>query len=360
MTAEKPSVYTIHDAWLLSGHCVHSMGCDKWRYGCGTCANLDVDFPMQKDNAAFMWEMKKSTLEKANIDIVVASDYMMELVRQSPITNNIKHIHKIPFGVDTELFSPAADKEALHQKLKIQKGNFVISFRMDSQYTFKGISCIIEALRRLDPSKPVTLLTVGSKGGLNQFKSRYQVIDYEWVTESNLMADIYKASDLFLMPSTAEAFGMMAIEAMACGIPVLVCDGTALPNVTFAPECGINIPQNDSEMMCRVIERMICSPCECETRGTLGRKLALENYRFEDYIERHLELYEEVHTRRYSKENDTKQVNIRFDTYDKIAHKIQIMPDPDLEHLHLMVLDRKIKSLGVIRNKNKKTYKKAN
>ncbi|AFM02106.1 glycosyltransferase [Desulfitobacterium dehalogenans ATCC 51507] len=301
ITAKKPSVLTVHDAWLLSGHCIYSMGCDKWLTGCGGCEKLDINFSMENDNTALMWKLKKLTMEKADLDIVVASDYMLDLVKRSPITRHFKHIHKIPFGINTDLFSPVDNKENLQKMFGVKKDHFVISFREDTS-PYKGLECIKKALRRLKPQKPITLLTVGNKNLLAEFKSQYQIIEYGWLKDDSLMAQIYKASDLFLMPSEAEAFGMMAIEAMASGIPIVVCDGTSLPGVAFAPECGISIPQGDSDALCRNIERLIASPQECEERGMLGRKLALEYYRFEDYVERHLNLYEEILERKSMKQ----------------------------------------------------------
>ena len=149
-------------------------------------------------------------------------------------------------------------------------------------------------LDQLRVKEPVTLLAVGNPGMLSAYERRFQVIDLSWVTDNSLMADIYCASDIFLMPSTAEAFGLMAIEAMAAGRPVVVCEGTSLPGVTFAPECGVVVPQDDSEALCRAVTRLIGHPEERRARGEAGRRLAQENYQFDDYVNRHLAVYEDM------------------------------------------------------------------
>lgn len=297
ITKKKPSVLTIHDPWLLTGHCIHPLKCKKWQYGCGFCENLDINFSMREDRTALQWQIKRDVFARTNIDLVVASEWMLDLVRQSPIMSTIENVHLIPFGINVNLFSAARDKHLIRQKLRIPDQNFTLCFRADPS-PFKGLSTIFQMLDILKPSKPVTLLAVGNPGELEKFKHKYQVIDIPWITDNEYMADIYCASDIFIMPSIADSFGLMAIEAMASSRPVLVCEGTALPNITFAPECGIVIPQNDYKAMADAICRIMEHPEEQEKRGKMGRNLAEKYYRFEDYLERHLNLYEEILSRK--------------------------------------------------------------
>lgn len=297
ITGRKPSVLTIHDPWIFTGHCIYPLECDRWISGCGNCGQMGLNFPMKDDRTALQWSVKRDIFSHLTMDIVVASPYMLDLVRSSPITAHMEHVHLIPFGIDTELFSPGNDRNAIRGRLGIPEQNFVLFFRADPS-PYKGFDCIKQMLDRLAPERPVTLLAVGNQGMLNEYENRYQVVDFGWITDNKFLSELYRASDLFLMPSTAEAFGLMAIEAMASGIPILVCEGTSLPGVAFAPDCGIAIPQNDSAAMCRAVERLISDPGECRKRGELGRRLAVEHYRFDSYIDHHIRLYEEIISRR--------------------------------------------------------------
>lgn len=293
ITAKKPSVLTIHDPWLFTGHCIYPLECSRWERGCGQCPHLDVNFPMREDRTALQWAVKREVLSRSKLDLIVASAYMLELVRRSPITREIEQVHLIPFGIDTTLFSAERDRREVRRRLSIPEENIVLSFRADPS-RFKGFDCIKRMLDQLRVKEPVTLLAVGNPGMLSAYERRFQVIDLSWVTDNSLMADIYCASDIFLMPSTAEAFGLMAIEAMAAGRPVVVCEGTSLPGVTFAPECGVVVPQDDSEALCRAVTRLIGHPEERRARGEAGRRLAQENYQFDDYVNRHLAVYEDM------------------------------------------------------------------
>ncbi|XOK60438.1 glycosyltransferase [Paenibacillus elgii] len=296
MVSAKPSVWTLHDPWVFTGHCIYPMECEKWRTGCHTCPHLDTTFPMQEDKAFQIWNIKKNVFPKLDVDIVVASKYMMNLVKQSPLMESFERVHLIPFGLRLQNFMTSSKNES-RKEFGIPEDHFVITFRADKS-KFKGLPYILEMLERLKPSKPVTLLTVGQKGLLNKFKTKYNIIDLDWVTDDNLMANIYAACDVFLMPSTAEAFGLMAIETMASSRPIVVFDGTSLADVTFAPQCGVLVKQGDSNGLCEAVERLMNNPEECERRGALGRKLAEEHYSYDKYFNKLLKLYDDVITRR--------------------------------------------------------------
>ncbi|MCL2424826.1 MAG: glycosyltransferase [Oscillospiraceae bacterium] len=296
LTSAKPTVFTIHDPWIFSGHCIYSLGCNKWRYGCGDCPDLDLHFPMLYDNTEFMWKVKKKIFSTIDIDIVVASKYMLNMIQQSPITKHFRNVHHIPFGIDVDLFSSnRRSREAIRHKLDIPQDHFVMFCRAETS-PYKGFNIVNEMLDILTPTAPLTLVTVGEDTLLEKrHLDIYNVKQFGRVTDDSLMADLYCACDVFLMTSQAEAFGLMAIETMASSRPLVVMDGTSLPDVTFAPECGICISrENPVNELKSTIERLMQSPDECRTRGEKGRELAERHYRFEDYVNRHVELYKEI------------------------------------------------------------------
>jgi glycosyltransferase involved in cell wall biosynthesis len=119
-------------------------------------------------------------------------------------------------------------------------------------------------------------------------------VKFEWIDDEDLLLDAYAASDFFVMPSTAEAFGMMAIEAMACARPVIVYDGTSLPEVTAAPHIGLSVRNGDVAGLAAAIERLINAPEECERRGIDGRRYAERHYDGRLHTKRLVALYHQV------------------------------------------------------------------
>jgi glycosyltransferase involved in cell wall biosynthesis len=289
----KPTVWTFHDPWAMTGHCIHPVECDGWKAGCNPCPYLNRHVALNEDNASSIWNIKMDIYKRLDIDIVVASQWMYDMVKKSPLTKHFKRVHLIPFGIDLDLFKRRKNREEIRKKLKIKKDSFVIMFRQDGQ-EWKGLKYIKEMLSNLKSKKPVTILAVGGTGLLEEEKKKYQVIEYEWVNNNDLMVDLYSAADLFLMPSVAEAFGLMAIESMACNLPVIVFEGTSLPSVTFSPKCGIALKKGDTETFVKTVERLISDPKECKERGVLGRKLVEEHYQIERYHNQLIGLYEEI------------------------------------------------------------------
>src|ERR1035437_5121473 len=66
----KPSVWTFHDPWPLTGHCVHPMECEGWLSGCEPCPFLDRLFPLAHDKADQMWRAKKRLFSEIDLDVV--------------------------------------------------------------------------------------------------------------------------------------------------------------------------------------------------------------------------------------------------------------------------------------------------
>jgi glycosyltransferase involved in cell wall biosynthesis len=291
----KPTVWTLHDPWAITGHCVHPYDCARWEYGCGGCPYLETIFAMKKDRTHLMWTIKKYLYHASKIDIIVASKFMYDMAKRSPLLSKFR-IHQIPFGLDLEIFRPA-DSEYAKRKLGIIPGSLVICFR-STNFEFKGLKYIKECLHKLHTDRPVCLLTFNETGQIEELRDKYQIIEMGWVGDNKALAEVYNAADIFLMPSTQEAFGMTAMEAMACGKPVIVFDGTALPETVFAPEGGVAVPQGDVEALLFELEQLINNS---EKRLQLGRnalELARRNYNFNDHADKVLELYKEVIVRR--------------------------------------------------------------
>ncbi len=75
LSRQVPVVLTLHDAWLLSGHCAHSFDCERWKIGCGSCPDLTIPPPIRRDGSAFNWLRKREIFLKSQV--YVASPFPM-------------------------------------------------------------------------------------------------------------------------------------------------------------------------------------------------------------------------------------------------------------------------------------------
>ncbi len=286
MAKIKPTIISFHDPWFLTGRCVHPMQCDKWKNGCKNCNNLKSIFDLEEDNCQELWKLK-SEISKTDIDIIVHSDFMYEMVKENPYTKNLR-VHNIPLGIDVSKYNFKLSKEEAKKKLNIFPDDIVIFFR--EQKELKGTDYIVSALKKLKNKSNITLLTCSQKGHLKDIEDDFNIIELGVLEEKDVLL-CYNAADLFLMPSLAESFGMMAVEAMAAGIPTIVFDNSALPSTTGAPEVGILVNNLDSDDLCEKIEYYLENPKERLKRGKSSKAYVTSKYNLNDYYKKIKEVY---------------------------------------------------------------------
>ena len=293
MSRQKRIVWTLHDPWLLSGHCVYSLDCDRWLSGCGKCPDLTLSFPIKRDTTALMWKLKHWIMHHSQITLVVASQWMYHRVQQSPILSHLP-CHIIPLGLDINIFQPRP-KQKSRDRFNIPPDAQVLSFRYQGGTdSFKGWQWLEKALIELEIDKPTYLISFDHKGGMENLKDKYKIIELGWVQDQDLICDAMNATDIFLMPSIAEAFGMMAVEAMACGTPVIVFENTAVCDVVQAPKAGIAVPYKNSQSLKNAIADLLADTERQKQLSQAALELVKTEYDTQLYIKRHISLYESI------------------------------------------------------------------
>lgn len=301
LTNCKKSVWTIHDPWLVTGHCIYPLECENWKEGCYECKNLnDTTFRLKFDKANELWRIKRNALKNVNIDLVVGSDFMLKYLKNSPITKHMDKIHKIPFGIDLDKID-FQEKSIAKKEFNIPENNIVIGFRNESN-SIKGVKYICEALMSLESSENVILITVGNEKVPIDLKEKFKILELGWQNDEKVMNKFYNATDIFLMPSLAETFGLMAIEAMVHECNVIVFKDTVLEEITFSNKCGIAVKYKSSYELANKIQELIYNKDERIYRGKLGKEIVSKYYKYSDYIDKHIKLYENIFER--NKENE--------------------------------------------------------
>jgi glycosyltransferase involved in cell wall biosynthesis len=287
----KPTVWTLHDPWAITGHCIYPRDCEKWLKICENCPDLNTHFPMIKDNTKKMWRLKKLIYRISRFEIVVASNWMLKNVERSPLFKN-KKAHYIPHGINSKIFYPKIGSLS-KAELGIDD-NFTILFRANKS-EFKGFSFIKDALIKYSKQneQKINVLTVEQSGLLDDLKGYFNIIEFGWVHDQNLMNLLFNAADVFLMPSTAEAFGLMAVEAMSCAKPVVVFKGTALPEIVNAPECGIAVDISSDALYEKIIFLM-GNETYRKNIGSRALEFAQKNYNYDLHYNRIKNLYNEI------------------------------------------------------------------
>ena len=86
------------------------------------------------------------------------------------------------------------------------------------------------------------------------------------------LAAEYRGADVFCLPSLQEGFGIVFLEAMAAGLPVVGCRAAAIPEVVPDGECGILVPPGDVNALASALERLLGDETERRRLGAAGRR----------------------------------------------------------------------------------------
>ena len=161
---------------------------------------------------------------------------------------------ELPFGVDLKKFKPRERPEALLRRHQLLSDLPIVLFvgGMDAAHYFKGVQVLLTALKFLkENNTPAQCLLVG-EGELRQdfetqakFFGLDKLVKFVGKVSDEELPYYYNLADLFVLPSTnqGEAFGMVLLEAMASGVPVVATD---LPGVrTGAQDAGMVVKPND-------------------------------------------------------------------------------------------------------------------
>ena len=232
-------------------------------------------------------KLKKTTvcLINHNVDRVVAvSDAVRDaLIRSGVASEKIEVIHN---SITLELFnSPSIDRQAIRKELGIP-GDAVVVGSVGKLHEGKGVFDLLGAFHRLSEKYPrLNLLFVGDgpeKSALEQETKKSALSGR--VIFTGVRRDVekmYAAMDIFVLASTCdEAFGMVLIEAMAAGRPVIGTTVGGIPEIVEDGVSGILVPPHEPDALAHAISRYIDDP-EFSTKVS-GEATRLVESRFSD------------------------------------------------------------------------------
>ena len=213
-------VWTLHDCWAFTGQCPYftMAKCKKWKTGCYDCPQYRKYPSSYVDQTKIMWKLKKKWFNGvSDMVIVTPSEWLKNLVKQSFLKDYpVKVIHN---GIDPAVFKPTPSD--FRKKYGIGGGDFVILGAAYGWSDRKGFDIFIELAERLD--KKYRICLVGTDDAADRVIPD-NVISIHVTSDQHELAGIYSAADVFVNPTREEVFGMVNVEALACGTPVITFD----------------------------------------------------------------------------------------------------------------------------------------
>ncbi|MDQ3701976.1 MAG: glycosyltransferase family 4 protein, partial [Chloroflexota bacterium] len=194
---------------------------------------------------------------------------------------------ELPNGVDVERFAPTVSGVEVRRRWGIPEQDVLVLFvgSLDRAHYFKGLRVLLAAMKHMGAAAP-RLLVVGD-GDLRAAHERHrtQLSLSERVHFAGRVADddlprYYAAADLVVLPSVTrgEAFGVVLLEAMASGTPVVASDLPGVRAVVQATGGGLLVPPRDTAALAAAIADLAGDPVRRAALGRAGRAAVEANY----------------------------------------------------------------------------------
>lgn len=285
-----PVVWTQHDCWAYTGHCpFYSMiDCNKWKTGCHACPQSH-EYPKSWffDGSRRNYKHKKKLFcSLQNVHIVAVSGWMKNELTNSFLSKYpIKLIYN---GIDTSIFRPHQDK-IVEVRRKYGLGDKKLLIGVAAIWEpRKGIEDYIKLNKILSNDYQIVLVGISEKIK-KHIPEKIKVIGRTESMEE--LALLYCTSTVSLNLSLEESFGKTTAEALACGIPCIVYDCTASPELVDE-KTGIVVESGDVMGVWNAIKEI--SSWDLEKTSELCRDRACNLFSKDKNYKQYINLYKDI------------------------------------------------------------------
>jgi glycosyltransferase involved in cell wall biosynthesis len=311
LSHQVPTLVTLHDAWLLSGHCAHSFSCERWRIGCGECPDLTIYPDIRRDATAYNWERKQQIYQKSRFYVATPCQWLMEKVEKSMLATAVAEARVIPNGVDLSLFQPT-DRKRVRAELALPKDAKILLFAANGIQgnIWKDYQTMRESIPRVASrvsAHPLLFIALGEEARVERLgQAEIRCVPYQRDPET--VARYYQAADLYLHASKADTFPNTILEALACGTPVVATavggipeqvkglriENNAINRHTVDEATGFLISPQDAEELGARVEQLLGDESLRHQLSRNAVKDARERFDAEQQANAYLDWYEEI------------------------------------------------------------------
>jgi len=302
--------FTLHDAWLLGGHCTHSFNCERWQTGCGKCPDLTIPQAIRYDNTFSNLKRKVSMLSDCGLNIITPSKWLMDKVNNSLLSRIVKRKKVIPNGVDLDIYHPG-DKDAMKRELGLPLDRKIVLFvsKDIKRNIYRDYETIKRAANNLKGFSDEKVIFV-ALGDMSECSDEEMVKFVPFNNKDNIVAKYYQASDIYLHASKADTFPNSVIEALASSLPVVATgvggireqiNGLSLfendhSGNVFTPDeaTGVLLPAFDDHSMAFILKRLLEDDEILRKMSNNAVQNARSKYDLDVQIIKYITFYKEV------------------------------------------------------------------
>ena len=291
LSSRAPIVLTLHDCWLLGGHCAHSFDCERWRNGCGDCPDVNIPRAVRRDATAANWEDRRAVFSKFQYRVSAPCRWLIDKAKASLLAGNMLESRVIPNGVDLRTFHPGVKVEA-RRRLGLDPGaKIVLHVGVYARTSWwRDYGMLEDALA--EPDQDITLLCVGEAGEPRQ-RGRLNVRFVPPVSDRARMADLFRAADIYAHPARQDTFPTTVLEALACGTPVVATAVGGIPEQVDEGRTGYLVPPGDVALMREKLTRLLGDEALLERMAARAAQEASERFDAVKQAKAYLEWFRE-------------------------------------------------------------------
>ena len=291
-----PFLITMHDNWLLTGHCACFFDCKRWTTGCGRCPDLNIYPAIKRDATAFNWNRKRKIYAKSKLYIAAPSQWMIDCLDKSMLYPYVRKAKVVPNGIDILKFKPQ-NKMQLRRELDLPQNAYIFTFVANNptKNPFKDYDTLLRSLYFLNKKtrKKVLYLAVGMTEQ-DDLDKDVAIKAIPYIKDQAELAKYYSLSDVYLHAAKAENFPLTILEALSCGIPVITTAVGGIPEIIENGKNGFLVAKGDAKDMAEKALKLIMNKELYKKCSLQARKDASEKYSLEKMSRAYLDYYDEI------------------------------------------------------------------
>ncbi|MBS0156914.1 MAG: glycosyltransferase [Nitrospira sp.] len=297
LSREIPTVMTLHDTWMLSGHCAYTLGCDRWKTGCGHCPDLSIYPAIARDATAANWKRKRDIYTESRVYVATPSRWLMRQVEQSILAPAVVEGRVIPNGVDSTVYKPGSRRQA-REALGLSQQDMMLLFVANAARSnvFKDYRTIEQCARQVTAqysNSRITVIVLGDQGDPILYKNGgIQFVPFQ--RDKRITAQYYQATDVYVHAAKSDTFPNTVLEALACGRPVVATAIDGIPEQIEEGRSGFLVSAGDADAMTgRVIQLLSNEPLRT-SMGTTAAAIASRSFGIHRQVQSYLGWYEQI------------------------------------------------------------------
>jgi len=295
LSRQTPVILTLHDAWLLSGHCAHSLGCERWKTGCGRCPDLAIYPAIRRDGTAFNWRRKQAIFARSRLYVSTPSWWLMQKVEKSMLAPAVVEARVIPNGIDLAVFQPR-DKQTVRFELELPQDAAVLLFsannvRQNMWKDYQTIRAAIDLVSQQWHGQKVLFIALG-EGAAVERSGRVELRFVPYQKDPATVARYYQAADVYVHAAHADTFPNTVLEAMACGTPVVATAVGGIPEQVDEARTGFLVPAGDAQALATRLMDLLSDDVRRKNMGIEAAEDACRRFDLRLQVDAYLEWYQ--------------------------------------------------------------------